>query len=141
MYHQLSLSTSLSEHSPTDVMLRLRLVLNQLRGLLMLRMLRHMLIQVGVRAARASFAVAVANGHATDDVLALRSMRRAIMRRDVAVRVLLTARVCLLHRLYDARRRLCAAIQSKTNFSIFHTRVEFVNAACLQPWRVLAPRP
>lgn len=73
-----------------------------------------MLIQKGVCAARASFAVAVTDGHATDDVFALRPMRRAVMRRDVSVRVLLIARVRRLHRrLHNARRRLRAGIQKK----------------------------
>lgn len=52
-------------------MLLLRLVLDQLRSLLMLRVLRYMLIQMSMRTAWTSFAIAIANG---DDILAIRSM-------------------------------------------------------------------
>lgn len=69
-----------------------------------------MLIQMGVRAAWTSLAIAITNGHAADDILALRTVRRATMRRNMSIRMLLTTRVCLLHRLYDAWCRLCAAI-------------------------------
>lgn len=71
-------------------MLMLRLMLDQLRGLLMLRMLRQMLIKMSVRTTRTSFAIAVANGNIADDVLALRAMRRATMSRT-PTRMLLTA--------------------------------------------------
>lgn len=50
---------------------------------------------MSMRAAWASFAVAVTDSNTANDILALRSMRRrAAMRRNVPVRMLLTARVC-----------------------------------------------
>lgn len=57
--------------SPANVMLLLRFVLDQLRSLLMLRVLRYMLIQMSMRTAWTSFAIAIANG---DNILAIRSM-------------------------------------------------------------------
>lgn len=83
----------------------------------MLRMLSQMLIQVSVRSARAGLAVAVPNGHAADDIFALRRAmrRRAAVRGNVAARMrLLAARVRDLMDRYDARRRSCAAIQEET---------------------------
>ena len=65
-----------------------------------------MLVEMSMRSARASLAIAVTDCHATDDVLPLRPLRRTAMRCYVPVGMRLTTRMGLLHRLDHARRRL-----------------------------------
>lgn len=70
-----------------DVMLHLGLVLNVLSGVLRLRMmLGEILVQMSVTSARTSFAIAVGNGNAANDIFAL-SPRRAVLRIGVSVAV------------------------------------------------------
>lgn len=90
-----------------DVMLRLWFVLYVLRSLLML-MLRHLLIQVNVTTTRTCFAVAVANSHATNNVLSLSPLRWRAAVTATAVR--LTARMSLVRILNRSRRWLSAVI-------------------------------
>lgn len=79
----------------------------------MLRMLRQMLVQMSMRSARASLAIAVTDCHATDDVLPLRPLRSTTMRCYVPVGMRLTTRMGMLHRLDHARCRLRTEIENR----------------------------